>query len=124
MDTVTVPEIQVDPPEPSTSTNQQKGPTEGAEAGEARDTETDESKEFPFQLQIRYTDTEGAKALRVITQTKPITRDRKKAEQCKSLYVLTLSRKAVSFTFVFCKSNILTTKFNTIINKGIGKQFL
>ncbi|CAC5385248.1 unnamed protein product [Mytilus coruscus] len=36
--------------------------------------------ELPFQLQIKYTDTEGATALRVLTQTKPITRDRKQAE--------------------------------------------
>lgn len=43
-----------------------------------------EANQLPFQLQIIYTDTEGAKALRVITDTKPITRDRKKAE--KSMY--------------------------------------
>ena len=37
--------------------------------------------ELPFQLQIKYKDTEGATALRVLTQTRPVTRDRKQAEQ-------------------------------------------
>lgn len=36
--------------------------------------------ELPFQLQIKYTDTEGATALRVLTKTKPVTRDRREAE--------------------------------------------
>lgn len=39
-----------------------------------------ELKELPFQLQIKYTDLEGAQALRVITQTMPITTDRIEAE--------------------------------------------
>ena len=42
----------------------------------------DEKRELPFQLQISYSDMEGAKALRVITQCKPVTRDRRKAERC------------------------------------------
>ncbi|WAR09396.1 CPAS1-like protein [Mya arenaria] len=50
--------------------------------------EVDDNKELPFQLQIVYTDTEGAKALRVITKTKPVTRDRKKAERLAKLDVL------------------------------------
>lgn len=39
--------------------------------------------ELPFQLQIIYTDTDGTKALRVLTQKKPVTRDRKVAEERK-----------------------------------------
>ena len=37
--------------------------------------------ELPFQLQLTYTDLEGAKALRVVTQTKPITTERDVAEE-------------------------------------------
>ena len=37
-------------------------------------------KELPFQLRIKYLDLDGAEALRVITQTKPVTRDRIQAE--------------------------------------------
>ncbi|XP_046374284.1 circularly permutated Ras protein 1-like isoform X1 [Haliotis rufescens] len=44
--------------------------------------------ELPFQLQIRYTDTEGMKALRVLTQTKPVTHDRDLAEKNIDLNVL------------------------------------
>ena len=39
--------------------------------------------ELPFQLQIKYKDTEGATALRVLKQTRPVTRERKQAEQSK-----------------------------------------
>jgi len=45
--------------------------------------------ELPFQLQIRYTDAEGMKALRVLTQTRPVTHDRNLAED--SEYILTES---------------------------------
>ena len=37
--------------------------------------------ELPFQLQVVYTDTEGAKAMRLLTKTKPITTDRFQAER-------------------------------------------
>ncbi|CAC5385247.1 unnamed protein product [Mytilus coruscus] len=37
--------------------------------------------DLPFQLQLKYTDTDGATALRVFTQIKPATRDRKEAEE-------------------------------------------
>jgi hypothetical protein len=61
--------------------------TEGAQpfaSAGTSGTQSDEGrKELPFQLQVVYTDTEGAKALRVLTHTKPITRDRKKAERSK-----------------------------------------
>ncbi|KAL3882463.1 hypothetical protein ACJMK2_028800 [Sinanodonta woodiana] len=51
-------------------------------------TEGDQPKEFPFQIQIAYTDTEGARALRVLTKTKPVTKDRKIAERNMNLDVL------------------------------------
>ena len=37
--------------------------------------------ELPFQLQITYTDADGTKALRVLTQRKPVTKDRTVAEK-------------------------------------------
>lgn len=61
--------------------------TEGAEPMETPE-QPQERSELPFQLQVRYTDTEGAKALRVITQTKPVTRDRRKAERLAKVDVL------------------------------------
>ena len=36
---------------------------------------------LPFQLQIKYTNTDGDRCLRVITQSKPITNDRDVAEK-------------------------------------------
>jgi len=36
--------------------------------------------ELPFQLQITYTDLDGAEAVRVLTLTQPVTRDRLQAE--------------------------------------------
>lgn len=36
--------------------------------------------ELPFQVQITYTDLDGAEAMRVLTQTQPVTRDRQRAE--------------------------------------------
>ncbi|CAG2197276.1 unnamed protein product [Mytilus edulis] len=56
--------------------------TEGASAPKDQESKfkVEVPDELPFQLQIKYTDTEGATALRVLTQTKPITRDRKQAE--------------------------------------------
>lgn len=38
---------------------------------------------YPFQLQIEYTSLDGDKCLRVITQTKPLTKDRELAEKGK-----------------------------------------
>ncbi|XP_053396238.1 uncharacterized protein LOC123552632 [Mercenaria mercenaria] len=76
-----------------TATSSGESMTEGADpfstAGTSTGPQADEGrKELPFQLQIVYTDTEGAKALRVITQTKPITRDRRKAERNAKVDVL------------------------------------
>lgn len=42
----------------------------------------DQLDELPFQVHISYIDLEGAKAVRVLTQTKPITKERKQAEMC------------------------------------------
>ena len=36
---------------------------------------------FPFQLQIEYTSPDGDRCLRVITQSKPVTKDRDVAEK-------------------------------------------
>lgn len=36
---------------------------------------------LPFQLQIEYTGRDGSQCLRVITEAKPVTRDRSKAEK-------------------------------------------
>ncbi|KAL5010727.1 hypothetical protein ScPMuIL_013032 [Solemya velum] len=43
---------------------------------------------LPFQLQIVYTDTEGNKALRVLTQNRKVTRDRNLAERKMNLKVI------------------------------------
>ncbi|KAK3593841.1 hypothetical protein CHS0354_011443 [Potamilus streckersoni] len=61
-----------------------------SEEGQSKDQtkEGGQPEEFPFQIQIAYTDTEGAKALRVLTKTKPTTRDRKIAERNMNLDVL------------------------------------
>ena len=40
----------------------------------------DYPSELPFQVQITYTDLDGAEAVRVLTQTQPVTRDRQQAE--------------------------------------------
>lgn len=50
--------------------------------------EADIPSELPFQLQISYVDVDGAKALRVLTQKRPVTRDRQLAEQHADLSVL------------------------------------
>ncbi|KAK6171244.1 hypothetical protein SNE40_019473 [Patella caerulea] len=44
--------------------------------------------ELPFQLQLEYTDTNGTKALRVLTQKRPVTQSRNLAEQHLNLEVL------------------------------------
>ena len=36
--------------------------------------------ELPFQLQVTYTDLDGARAMRVLTQAQPVTSDRAEAE--------------------------------------------
>jgi hypothetical protein len=55
-----------------------------AGGGEERESKTGDGNipsELPFQLQIQYTDADGTKALRVLTQKKPVTTDRNVAEK-------------------------------------------
>ena len=40
---------------------------------------------MPFQLQIKYTDSDGAQCMRVLTQARPVTSDRKVAKQGNSI---------------------------------------
>lgn len=60
----------------------------GGGGGDQEATECDIPSELPFQLQIQYTDVDGTKALRVLTQKKPVTTDRKVAEKDADLNVL------------------------------------
>ena len=62
---------------PETEAGDQATASSATEDRKPEDTLTD----LPFQLQIEYTDLDGAKALLVRSQTKPITRDRQLAEQ-------------------------------------------
>ena len=54
-------------------------------------------KELPFQLKTVYNDVDGFKALRVLTKTKKLTKDRAQAEKSKS-------HRAVSKTDWYCPS--------------------
>lgn len=75
---------------PMETGNESKGETlaEGAAKEQGSKFKVEVPNELPFQLQIMYKDTEGATALRVLTQTKPITRDRKEAELRTNLDVI------------------------------------
>jgi len=53
-------------------------PTAGAAA--ATSSSKEQPTELPFQVQITYADLDGAEAVRVLTQTQPVTRDRHQAE--------------------------------------------
>ncbi|XP_022293240.2 circularly permutated Ras protein 1-like isoform X1 [Crassostrea virginica] len=55
---------------------------------EPMQTNTDEPSELPFQLVVKYTDREGATALRVLTQCKEFTYDRREAEKEMDLKVV------------------------------------
>jgi len=54
----------------------------GDEAAAASSSSTADNtpSELPFQLQVTYTDLDGARAMRVLTQVQPVTRDRSEAE--------------------------------------------
>lgn len=58
-------------------------PTAGAAA--ATSSSKEQPTELPFQVQITYTDLDGAEAIRVLTQTQPVTRDRHQAETSRFL---------------------------------------
>jgi len=84
----------VEPAEDTDTTAAAAAGTEEVSAGVAMDTgatagataSTDEyPSELPFQVQITYTDLDGAEAVRVLTQTQPVTRDRQQAETSTSL---------------------------------------
>lgn len=62
---------------------------------------SDLPSELPFQLQITYTDIDGMKALRVLTQKKPVTNDRNVAE--KGLFM----EMALAVHHFFIKCNCL-----------------
>ncbi|XP_062566658.1 circularly permutated Ras protein 1-like [Saccostrea cucullata] len=70
------------------SGGEKKPQAEGGRQEEAMETNQDDLKELPFQLVVKYTDTEGATALRVLTQSRPITYDRREAERNMNLKVL------------------------------------
>jgi len=62
----------------SSITTMDTEPTDGAAAStHSRD---ERPSELPFQVQITYMDLDGAEAMRVLTQTQPVTRDRQQAE--------------------------------------------
>ncbi|KAJ8311068.1 hypothetical protein KUTeg_011383 [Tegillarca granosa] len=71
-----------------TKPDEQKPEESGATAGPSTAGKDKGPDKLPFQLQIQYTDTDGAKALRVLTQVKPVTWDRKIAENKMNLDVL------------------------------------
>ena len=60
------------------------------DAGASKDVHA-EPTELPFQIQIYYTDLEGAQAMRVLTQTKPVTKERSQAEDCERTYLYRFS---------------------------------
>ena len=67
-----------------TDTKAQKAetPTAGtSKQASARSPSKKPPSDLPFQLQVVYTDTEGAKAMRLLTKTKPVTKDRHQAER-------------------------------------------
>ena len=57
--------------------------TTGAESAKTSAAATDikQLTELPFQVQIRYTDRDGAKAMRVLTHMQPVTKERKEADK-------------------------------------------
>lgn len=88
------------------STSQQKDRAEGIE-------------KLPFQLQIKYTDTEGAKALRVITKMRPVTRNRTEAERKAKLGVL--AQHAARVTSEFCLAGQYTlSRERALMNQRVA----
>jgi len=49
-------------------------------AAEGCSSSTETPSELPFQLQVSYTDLDGTRAMRVLTQVQPVTSDRTQAE--------------------------------------------
>ena len=70
--------MQTESAEPVSGTEPMAGPSNNASGGQGQ---RKPPSELPFQLQVVYTDTEGAKAMRLLTKTKPVTKDRLQAER-------------------------------------------
>ena len=68
--------IPVGPSESTADANE-----EGATASAKVDAKEESMVELPFQVQIRYTDLDGNKALRVLTETRRVTNQREVAEK-------------------------------------------
>ncbi|KAK6171246.1 hypothetical protein SNE40_019475 [Patella caerulea] len=64
------------------------GATSGKSPTDTGATSNTAPTELPFQLQLEYIDTDGTKALRVLTQKRPVTQDRALAEEYLNLEVL------------------------------------
>ncbi|KAK6171248.1 hypothetical protein SNE40_019476 [Patella caerulea] len=64
------------------------GATSGKSPTDTGATSDTAPTELPFQLQLEYIDTDGTKALRVLTQKRPVTQDRALAEEYLNLEVL------------------------------------
>ena len=62
------------------STAWRNKPSDEAAAGAAASSCVETPTELPFQLQVTYTDLDGARAMRVLTQAQRVTRDRAEAE--------------------------------------------
>ena len=75
--------MQTESAEPIADPEPIAGPSHQASAGQGQ---RKPPSELPFQLQVVYTDTEGAKAMRLLTKTKPVTKDRFQAERGEKIF--------------------------------------
>ena len=76
---VAIPVSPIDPVTTSAANEEEGAAT--SQTSEGDDVSEKSTKELPFQIQISYTDLEGNKALRVLTQTRRVTNQRRVAEQ-------------------------------------------
>ena len=102
--------MEVDSQQQQNTTEPVAGPSHHASEGQGQESPSEAShdapgdegggkppSELPFQLQIVYTDPEGGRAMRLLTKTKPVTKDRTEAEKGEIHNVEAVS---VSFTEV------------------------
>lgn len=105
----------------------------GGSKEEPMETDQEEMSELPFQLVVKYTDTEGATALRVLTQCQPITYDRKEAEKNMDLQVVgahtaqTSSSLALNGLFTDARARALMNqrlawRFTNVSEEGRGQK--
>lgn len=105
----------------------------GCSKEEPMETDQEELKELPFQLLVKYTDTEGATALRVLTQCQPITYDRREAEKNMDLQVVgahtaqTTSSLALNGMFTESRARALMNqrlawRFTNVSDEGRGQK--